>query len=375
MKFQRSIFSLIVGLGLATQLMAAPKSITIRVESSPKANVQGRQAVPLPISVFLLSGSARFDKATYYSLEESSRRTLGGEYLTKRSLILLPKQRKTITLPNNSEARYIGFIGGYSSLKGKRWRRLVSLSTLDDKDLIARYNNTGVVFRYNKKVIKDRQGLYVDGNLAYNLISASSDRFEFTQDNPASLEIGKLSSFGQLGMGVGYEWQRGENNWVNSLHLEKVSLGVGIYFIPQIKIEGHVAQKTNLNRAYTIKTSAELLMLEAKINFLRFGNFTSFVDTGFGSTRYQNTYERDASSGAQLSTQNDNSAMTYKAGFGLEYDLNNKLSLSFGYDYYSPTKLEVKEIASGGGDSHSNPELTINNSAVFFKVHYFFEDL
>jgi type VI secretion system VasD/TssJ family lipoprotein len=365
----------------STSLLAA-ENLSIQIESSALANIDHRQPMPLPISVFLLRDDARFNKANYFSLEDSSHRTLGESYITKRSTIMLPNQVKQLTLPENSDAKYIGFVGGYTALKGKRWRRVIRLSDIKAKNVIARFNNTGIVFRYTEKILPARQNFYAEGTLSYSFMSAASNIFYYSQQNLATLEINKKASYGQLGMGIGYEWERGHDNWLNTLHLEKISVGLGFYYTPVINISGQriSGQRiSNLNKSgvqdkkdYKITANSQAVMLEGKINFLRMGSFTTFVNGGVGTVQYQNRYDRDSSSGMVLTTNHSNSSMAYKAGFGLEYDYNEQLSMSLGYEYQPSTKLEIDDITSSGANSESSPTITINNSTLAFKLRYLF---
>lgn len=359
--------SLLIVCGCCTSLAA--QTINIQLQTSPAANVNdAKQASPLPVSLFLLADNEKFSKAGYFSLEDNGRRTLGAAYVGKRSFILLPNVRRDIIL-QSSDARYLGIIGGYNTLKGKHWRRVIKLSDIARKNVIARFNSYGVQLRYTDKVAQTRSNFYFDGNFNYGLLSATSTGFNYSALNRARLDINSSFMLGQLGMGAGYQWMF--NSW-----LQKASVGLGFYYTPIIKIKGDVVSNldnpnNNTRGAFTINSNSEQIMLESRVNMFRFAkHFTTYVDFSLGMVFYNTRYERSSSSNVTLEKDSRNSDVIYKMGAGVAYDYSDKLSMSLGYEYNKPTEIKVQEITSTNATAMNSPTITLNNNMLAFKVRY-----
>ena len=221
---------------------------------------------------------------------------------------------------------------------------------------------------YTDKTINVRQGFYFDGNVNYGLLSTSSTGFYYSTINRARLDINSSYMFGQVGMGGGY--QRLLNGW-----LQKISVGAGFYYTPVTRISGNVVSNldnaSQTTRAFTISNNSEEVMLESRVNFLRFAKyFTTYVNAAVGMVFYNTQYERTSSSGVQLEQSHSNSDMLYKVGAGVEYDLDENMSLSLGYEYNSPTTIAVQEISNPSETLVTSPNITLNNNSIAFKLRY-----
>lgn len=350
--------------------LIAAQAVNVELQTSASANLnEAKQASPLPVSLFVLANSEKFSKLGYFSLEDSARRSLGAAYVSKRSYVMVPNARKRFVLNAADGARYIGIIGGYNTLKGKRWRRVIKLSDVARKNVTIRFNRQGVQLTYTDKAVKTRQGFYFDGNVNYGLLSASSTNFNYSASNRAQLDINSSYMFGQLGMGGGYQWLM--NNF-----LQKLSVGAGFYYTPVIKVAGNVVSNLDkpgqqTSRPFTVTSNSEDVMIESRVNFFRFAkHFTTYINAGIGMVFYNTSYERISSSSVQLQKDHSNSDMIYKLGAGVEYDLDENMSLSLGYEYNSPTRLEVQEISSSNALSTTSPKVTLNNNSITFKLRY-----
>lgn len=350
--------------------LIAVQAVNVELQTSASANLNdAKQASPLPISLFVLANSEKFSKLGYFSLEDNSRSNLGAAYLSKRSYVMVPNARKRFVLNAADGARYLGIVGGYNNLKGKRWRRVIKLSDVARKNITIRFNRQGVQLTYADKAVQTRQGFYFDGNFSYGFLSPTSTEFQYSASNRAKLDINSAYMLGELGMGGGYQWL------LNGV-VQKFSVGAGLYYTPATKVAGNVvsnlmSSSQETTRAFTVNSNNEKVMLESRVNFLRFAkHFTNYFNVAIGMIFYNSQYARNTSSGILLEKDHRNSDMIYTLGAGVEYDLDEHMSLSLGYEYNSPTKLEVQEVVNTNLLAASSPDITINNSAISFKLRY-----
>lgn len=372
----KQIITLSLAIGLAFSAVA--EDYTVQLLTSNRANTNdAKQAVPLPVSIFLLRDNKNFNTSNYFSIEDTPRQSLGPAFIKKSSTIMLPGSTKRLTI-SGSNARYIAVIGGYNNLKGKRWRRIVRISELRNKDLAARFNNSGIQINYIDKPETDRSSFYADASLGASIVSAESNIYQNNRNDQSTLEINKQNGFGILGMGMGYQWQFGRNSWMRNIGITKFSTGFSFYFMPLIDIEGNVianlaSSSDRLSNNFKLNATSEQMMLEAKINFLRFAkHFSLYTSTGIGSVTYKANFTKITEGGIELETNTENTDTMYKLGFGVEYDYDQNLGLSLGYEYNSPTEMHVQDIADVGDNFKTKPVITINNSNIMFKMRYLF---
>jgi type VI secretion system VasD/TssJ family lipoprotein len=353
----------------------AANPVDITLQTSARANVNAaKQASPLPVILFVLRDAKDFNKASYFALEDNARRSLGTDLLLEKSKILLPGKRSHLQFKANDDARYIGIVAGYSKLKGKRWRKVVAISDLNKANLQVNFTAKGLSTLITTRAAQAKSSWYTEGGLAFGMPTVTSDNFSYTAGKVSTLTNNKIKSFGQLNVGGGYQWLRNKDNWLDTLHLEKFSVGVSFAFNPVNNVNGEVLDVDNaIPRAYKLDVSSQAYTLDSKINFMRFSSFTTFLNAGVGMVRYASKYKRDSSSGVELLTNNSNFSPMVKAGIGLEYDYDEELSIILGYEYHSPTKIEVKETISGVKPALTSPTLTLNNSQVFVKFRYLFK--
>ncbi|WP_067703830.1 MULTISPECIES: type VI secretion system lipoprotein TssJ [unclassified Erwinia] len=95
-----------------------------------RANPQINDRAPLKVRVMLLKSDADFMSADFYSLQNNAPALLGNNLLNSEQFFLMPGQlNKKISGQSTSDARYIGILGEYQSLDGKKWRISLPLPT------------------------------------------------------------------------------------------------------------------------------------------------------------------------------------------------------------------------------------------------------
>ena len=117
-----ALAALVSGCGKASH--SEPANYTLQFQAHSQVNA----SAPLKVRVLLLKSDAAFMSADFWSLQNKAESALGGTLLDSDEFFLMPGQlSKTLTGNANPEARYIGVMGEYQALDGKKWRISIPL--------------------------------------------------------------------------------------------------------------------------------------------------------------------------------------------------------------------------------------------------------
>ena len=150
-----------------------------------------------------------------------------------------------------------------------------------------------------------------------------------------------------LGVDGGYQWQR------ESRYFPAYALGLRYKHFFNSNVGGQITQYslpefTNYN--YKWNLSSDILLFTGKLDLVRFGAFSPFVNGGVGVTfnhasGYQETALNDVTPRISPSFGDyTQAAFAGSVGAGLDWQVNPKLILSLGYEYQS-----LGHIDSGAG--------------------------
>lgn len=124
------IFALIGG--CASSSHSEPSRYTLQFQAHPQIN----DSAPLKVRVLLLKSDADFMSADFYSLQNNASAVLGANLLNSDVFFLMPGQlSKSLSGQSSPEARYIGIMGEYQALDGKKWRMSLPLPVPGEKHI------------------------------------------------------------------------------------------------------------------------------------------------------------------------------------------------------------------------------------------------
>ncbi|GAL56539.1 type VI secretion system family protein [Pseudescherichia vulneris NBRC 102420] len=84
----------------------------------------------------LLKSDADFMSADFYSLQNNASAVLGANLLNSDVFFLMPGQlSKSLSGQSSPEARYVGIMGEYQALDGKKWRMSLPLPVPGEKHI------------------------------------------------------------------------------------------------------------------------------------------------------------------------------------------------------------------------------------------------
>lgn len=174
----------------------------------------------------------------------------------------------------------------------------------------------------------------------------------------------------------GYTWAK-KQTW-----LPEISVAMRYEYLSPVKISGGIDQYTlpgydNYN--YQMTASAHVLTLLSKLDLVTFGSFAPYVSLGLGIARdklynYQETpigpvYFRPSPAFGNTTQMN----FTFNLGAGLDYFVNDNISLALGYEHEDLGSLESGPGASQyQGQRLSFGSLTANRILLnaFYKLQF-----
>jgi opacity protein-like surface antigen len=199
-------------------------------------------------------------------------------------------------------------------------------------------------------------------NNSTSVPNGSSQPEPYNQDLYAINQPGAAAVWSLSG---GYRWTR------PIALFPRYSLGFRYQHFNSSKINGNIEQYslpafTNYN--YHVNLYANTFILLGKLNLYQYHSFSPYVSAGLGQARNTvRSYNEQAYSGiiprvspAYHSTTNNN--FTFNLGLGIDYTVNEKISLALGYEYANLGKTNSGP-ASGAdwyGEKLSFSTLTAN---------------
>jgi type VI secretion system VasD/TssJ family lipoprotein len=193
MKYQHkiilNIIRLATALAFSVLFFTASGSVqyTLNLSASQNANSSGKEAsAPIAVSIYSLASSSRFSKAKYFTLEDSSHRTLRTDLIKKQQVLLLPNKSQSITIDSGEDVRYIGIVASYNTLKGKVWRRVVDLGKVKLKTITVHIERTRVRISLPKSpkaiVLPRNNKFYIGGSLSVGSVKLQ-DQYQLNKFN------------------------------------------------------------------------------------------------------------------------------------------------------------------------------------------------
>lgn len=84
---------------------------------------------PIAVTVFELSDPVSFEGASFVSLYTHPQAVLGSTLLAQKSVMVVPGQTTSVSLPIIQNASYLGYIAAYRNFSSVTWRAIVPVST------------------------------------------------------------------------------------------------------------------------------------------------------------------------------------------------------------------------------------------------------
>ncbi len=101
----------------------APKTITVQISASGDINPGPTgKAAPLPMQVYVLRSTGRFQSLDYFELKNSGASALSGDVVDSSTVSVRPGETKSITLSGGVDGAYVGVAAGFREIDSARWR-------------------------------------------------------------------------------------------------------------------------------------------------------------------------------------------------------------------------------------------------------------
>ncbi|WP_238400706.1 SPOR domain-containing protein [Legionella bononiensis] len=207
--------------------------------------------------------------------------------------------------------------------------------------------------------------IQTDLGLSTSLATSSMQIFNGALDPyPANMDLfstNKNHHGGMASVSAGLRWKQDRR------YFPAYSLGLRYQNFFNQQIDGSITQYFDpefVNYGYTLKTSSNVFSLFSKINLVQLNRFLPYASLGIGSTiNRTGRYTERAYPGivARIDSPNFNSQsstqLSYNLGTGLDYQLNQNLLMSLGYEYQ-----DLGAIRSGYGQfPWSGERLSLNH--------------
>ena len=100
-----------------------PAVLTLTIEAGKDQNPdQAGQASPVAIHIYLLTSSARFERAEVFALLERERETLGDELSASETIVLAPGESKSVTRVLKPGVQAVGIAVVFREIDRASWR-------------------------------------------------------------------------------------------------------------------------------------------------------------------------------------------------------------------------------------------------------------
>ena len=117
--------------GGSTLLLAACSNLTLQIHATPKINpdIHGIPS-PTQVNFYLLRSDGSFQTASFMALRNHAQTTLNKALLKQQSLSIAPGHTRTLVLPSNTTAHFLGIVAAYRVLPNSQWKQLIALKNL-----------------------------------------------------------------------------------------------------------------------------------------------------------------------------------------------------------------------------------------------------
>ncbi len=104
---------------------------------------------PIAVTIFELSDPISFEGASFVSLYTNPQAALGSTLLAQKSVVLAPGETRSVSLPIEQNAAYLGYIAAYRNYNSNTWQTIVPVSTggstsFFGQDFTVNVSNSGI---------------------------------------------------------------------------------------------------------------------------------------------------------------------------------------------------------------------------------------
>lgn len=135
----------IVSLALTACAAKPPKPVKARaqlvVSSDVNPDTAGR-ASPIVVRLFQLKNDGEFAAADFFALYEKEKETLGTSLISREEYVLAPGETRTLEMPINADARFVGAVAAYRDIRAAHWRALTRTPEKKLTDLLGKHGLT-----------------------------------------------------------------------------------------------------------------------------------------------------------------------------------------------------------------------------------------
>jgi type VI secretion system protein VasD len=144
------LFFLIVVIAVCSIALTAcapkpPKAVKARAQLVVSADVNpdtAGRASPVVVRLFQLRNDGEFAAADFFALYEKEKETLGASLISREEYVLAPGETRTLEMPINPDARFVGAVAAYRDIRSAHWRALTRTPEKKLTDLLGKHGLT-----------------------------------------------------------------------------------------------------------------------------------------------------------------------------------------------------------------------------------------
>src|SRR4051812_20979385 len=91
------------------------------VSADVNPDASGR-ASPVVVRVYQLRNDGEFVASDFFPLYDREKEILGASFISREEYVLAPGESRTLALPIDANARFIGVIAAYRDIRASHWR-------------------------------------------------------------------------------------------------------------------------------------------------------------------------------------------------------------------------------------------------------------
>lgn len=105
-----------------------PTVVRLQLTADPMVNADSRgRATPVVVRYYVLTNTAAFDSADFFSLFERDEALLGAAALLREEVTLKPGQAVKVELSPQGEAKHLAVLAAYRDVNKTRWRATAAI--------------------------------------------------------------------------------------------------------------------------------------------------------------------------------------------------------------------------------------------------------
>lgn len=139
---------LLMGGCAAKPAKPVPARAQIEVSADVNPDAEGRPS-PLVVRLFQLRDGGEFTAADFFALYEKEKETLGASLISREEYVLAPGETRSLELPLDAEARFVGALAAFRDIRAARWRAL----TQSPEKTLTDLRKDGITLRVGKDAI------------------------------------------------------------------------------------------------------------------------------------------------------------------------------------------------------------------------------